>query len=310
MKRLLLVLLAACGGGGGDEPCELDGNFCEHLSSYRMLDDAIAYDINTPLFSDYTTKQRAIYLPPGGAMTWSDTDAFAMPVGAAVMKTFSYPGRPLETRLLVRTAAGWTGASYVHDGDDARLALAGAQLTVDWGRYSVPNKNQCKNCHAEHDDAVDLIGPKARHLNRGEQLQRFIADGLLVGAPPPETWPRAPVATDPSSGSLDARARAWLDINCAYCHNSRGGAARTSGLYLDLDATDVGVCKPPVAAGRGSGGRAYAIVPGDPDASFLVYRIESTEPDIRMPELGRNLVDAEGVALIREWIAAMPGSCN
>jgi len=308
VKRALVVVLAAC--GGGDETCELDGTFCEQLSSYRMLDEATPYEVNTPLFSDYAVKARAIYLPPGGTMTWSDTGAFAMPVGSAVIKTFSYPPRLLETRLLVKTATGWTGASYVHDGDDAKLALAGAQLDVSWGRYLVPNKNQCKNCHAEHDDAIDLIGPKARHLNKGDQLQRFIDDGILVGAPAPDAWPRAPVAMDPASGSLDARARAWLDINCAYCHNANGGAARTSGLYLDLDQPDPGICKPPVAAGRGSGGRAYAIVPGKPDASFLVYRLESTEPEIKMPELGRNLVDAEGVALIREWIAAMPGGCS
>lgn len=313
MRRAALVLaLAACGdnAGGAEAPCELDGTFCERLSSYPVLADAISYEINTPLFSDYTVKERAIYLPPGTQMTWSDTDAFALPVGAAVIKTFSYPPRRLETRLLVKTATGWTGASYVHDGDDAKLALAGAQLEVEWGRYQVPNKNQCKSCHAEHDDQIDLIGPKARHLNRGDQLQRFIDAGLLAGAPPADTWPRAPVATDPATGSLDARARAWLDINCAFCHNARGGTARTSGLYLDLDQPAPGVCKPPVAAGRGSGGRAYAVVPGAPDASFLVYRIESTEPDIKMPELGRNLVDAEGVALIREWITAMPGSCD
>jgi uncharacterized repeat protein (TIGR03806 family) len=264
VKRALLVLLAAC--GGGDEVCELDGKFCDSLASYAMLAEAVPYEINTPLFSDYATKQRAIYLPPGTAMTWSDTGAFAMPVGAAVIKTFSYPPRMLETRLLVKTASGWTGASYVHDGDDAKLALAGAQLDVSWGRYIVPNKNQCKNCHAEHDDVIDLIGPKARHVNRGDQLQQWIDGGRLVGAPPPESWPRAPAALDPASGTLDARARAWLDINCAYCHNSAGGAARTSGLYLDLASTDIGVCKPPVAAGRGSGGRAYAIVPGQPDA--------------------------------------------
>ena len=29
-----------------------------------------------------------------------------------------------------------------------------------------------------------------------------------------------------------------------------------------------------------------------------------------MPELGRNLVDDEGVQLIRDWITAMPGTCN
>jgi uncharacterized repeat protein (TIGR03806 family) len=310
VKHALLLLLVACGGGSSSEVCELDGKFCDKLSSYPMLADAISYRVNTPLFSDYTTKERAIYLPPGTAIQWSDRDAFVMPVGAAVIKHFGYPDQPLETRLLVKTATGWTGASYVADGDDAKLALAGAQIDVEWGRYSVPNKNQCKNCHAEHDDAIDLLGPKARHLNDGEQLERFVEEGLLVGAPEPGTWPRAPVAMDPSTGTLEARARAWLDINCAYCHNSNGGAARTSGLYLDLDQIDPGRCKPPVAAGRGSGGRAYAIVPGKPDESFLVYRLESTEPEIKMPELGRNLVDKEGVALIREWITAMPGSCQ
>ena len=310
MKRALFVL-AAC-GGTGDEPCALDGNFCDKLSRYT-LDGAIPYDVNTPLFSDYTIKERSIYLPPGTAMTWHDRDAFELPVGAAVIKTFSYPSQPLETRLLVRTAAGWTGAAYVHEGDDARLALAGAVIPTPTTRYVVPNKNQCRNCHAEYDDAIDLVGVKARHMNRDGQLEDLVDAGLVVGAPPRESWPRAPIASDPTTGSLDARARAWLDINCAYCHNSRGGAARTSGLYLELEQTDlsaIGVCKPPVAAGNGSGGRAYAIVPGNPDASFLVYRLQSTEPDIKMPELGRNLVDAEGVALIREWIAAMPGSCN
>ncbi len=330
-RALALLALAACGGGSSDDTCDLaSGDFCEHLSAYD-LSAAIPYDVNTPLFSDYAVKERALLLPPGTAMTWNDRDAFGLPVGAVVIKTFSFPldrrdrslgVRKVETRLLVHTDTGWTGASYVYDGDDAKLALAGKFVDLRWihddgtertDHYAVPNKNQCKNCHAEHADTIDVIGPKARHLNRGDQLQQLVDAGLVVGAPPRDTWPKAPVAMDPSTGTLDARARAWLDINCSFCHNARGGAARTSGLYLDLEQTDLtamGVCKPPVAAGRGSGGRAYAIVPGDPDASFLVYRLESTEADIKMPELGRNLVDAEGVALIREWIAAMPGSCN
>jgi hypothetical protein len=119
------------------------------------------------------------------------------------------------------------------------------------------------------------------------------------------------VATDPSTGSLDARARGWLDINCSFCHNPTG-MARTSGLFLDIGQTEpakLGVCKPPVATGRGSGGRAYDIIPGAPDASIMMYRVESTEPEIKMPELGRNLVYDEGAALIREWITAMPGGC-
>jgi hypothetical protein len=63
--------------------------------------------------------------------------------------------------------------------------------------------------------------------------------------------------------------------------------------------------KPPVAAGRGSGGKSFSIVPGSPDDSILLYRMESTEPGIMMPELGRTLVDEEGVALIRQWIEEM-----
>jgi len=51
-------------------------------------------------------------------------------------------------------------------------------------------------------------------------------------------------------------------------------------------------------------------VPGDPDASILVYRMETGDPAAAMPELGRALVHEEGVALIREWIAAMRGECR
>ena len=30
---------------------------------------------------------------------------------------------------------------------------------------------------------------------------------------------------NPITGNLDKRARAWLDINCAHCHNSNGTAS-------------------------------------------------------------------------------------
>jgi len=50
--------------------------------------------------------------------------------------------------------------------------------------------------------------------------------------------------------------------------------------------------------------------PGDPDASILVYRMETSDPGEAMPELGRGVVHEEGVALVREWIAAMRGGCR
>ena len=63
--------------------------------------------------------------------------------------------------------------------------------------------------------------------------------------------------------------------------------------------------KPPVAAGRGSGDLDYTIVPGQPDKSIMVYRMESTDPGIMMPELGRKLVHNEGVELVKKWIKEM-----
>ncbi len=320
MKRALLVCLAAC--GGDSETCDVDGAMCEHLSSWQLFDDVatqtpadgvIAYDLNTPLFSDYTTKNRFVRVPAGTPATWSETEAFDLPVGTVLVKTFSYDAH-IETRLLVHGSAGWHGAAYVYDDDghDATLAVAGAQPAPSMNpAYAVPNQNQCKNCHAEHDDTITPLGPKARHV-QPDRVQAMVDAGALVGAPPREQWPAPVAAFDAASGSLDDRARTWLDINCGFCHNPSGNA-RTSGLYLDRAQTDpakFGVCKAPVATGRGSGGRQYDIVPGRPDQSIITYRIESTEPEIRMPELGRNLVHAEGVALIRDWIAAMPGVCG
>ena len=110
--------------------------------------------------------------------------------------------------------------------------------------------------------------------------------------------------------SLDARARAYLDINCSHCHNP-SGPADTSGLNLEPDAAGpaLGTCKAPIAAGGGSGGRPYGIVPGKPEESITVFRMETTDPGKMMPELGRAVSHEEGVALITAWIAQMQGEC-
>ena len=130
----------------------------------------------------------------------------------------------------------------------------------------------------------------------------------LKGLPKPQERPIFPTSDDPSTGSLDQRARAWLHVNCGHCH-SPVGSARTSGLdlrYHQHDPAKFGVFKSPVAAGHGSGGRDYDIVPGEPSKSILLYRLESNDPSIRMPSVARNMVPVEAAALIRDWIAAMP----
>ena len=252
-----------------------------------------------------------------------------------IAKTFAYPrdvrdpskGRRLiETRILKREPDGWVGLPYVWNDaqTEATLDVAGDTVDVSWihtdgqprtNNYIIPNANQCKGCH-KAGETVTPIGPKARHLNRDfayregteNQLAHWSRLGALAGAPPPDGRPGWPPGTIPKSGTLDARARAWLEINCAHCHNP-DGPARNSGLDLLGRRSTT---RPPSASTSRRWPRASAraaamfdIVPGQPDKSILVYRIASTHPGIMMPELGKRLVHEEGVALVREWIAAM-----
>ena len=235
----------------------------------------------------------------------------------------------VETRLLVRYQDGWRAFPYVWNStqDEAWLEVAGdiknmqlvAGDAVEKFLYVVPDANQCEGCHAPNhtDRQLRPIGPKARHLNRDyevggvlrNQLDYWTEQGMLTGVhgdiPGGVRW------SDSRGASLDARARAYLDINCAHCHNS-SGAADTSGLHLDVGAPvdrNFGICKSPTAVGRGSGDRLYDIHPGRPDESILLYRMEHSDPAIAMPELGRSVVHVEGVALISEWISSLEGDC-
>jgi hypothetical protein len=150
------------------------------------------------------------------------------------------------------------------------------------------------------------IGPKAANFVVDPGASRETVARLFEN--PEALRPIMPAWDDPKSGSVDARARAYLDVNCAHCHNP-GGSASNSGLFLGFEERDpvtYGVGKRPVAAGRGSGGRAFAIAPGKPDESYLLYRMRSVEAGIAMPEVGRSLDHAEATRLIAEWIAQMP----
>ncbi|MEZ0242154.1 MAG: SO2930 family diheme c-type cytochrome [Sphingomonas sp.] len=324
---LLLFLVVAAGKpatGVNDAAITADG-YPAHLSDYGFFTDLKArtpaarvepYGLNTPLFSDYAEKQRYLYVPAGMKAAYNAETAFDFPVGTALIKTFGYQQdgkfRPLETRLLLRRASGWVAIPYVWnaEGTDADLKRAGTRIAVSFAdpsgearsiSYAVPNQNQCKDCHARA-GSIAPIGPSARQLNDGRQLQRLASAGLLDRAP--ADAPRL-VRWDDPNAPLNDRARAYLEINCAHCHNPQG-AASNSGLYLDARQPNFGILKRPVAAGRGAGDREFDIVPGHADASILIFRMESIDPGIAMPELGRATVHKEGVGMLRLWIDGMP----
>jgi len=307
--------------------------FFDDLAAQKPAQGVMPFQLNTPLFSDGALKRRFVYMPAGKAATYDATEAFDFPVGTALIKTFSFPPdyrqpdnnvRLVETRVLLKQESGWQASAYLWNEaqTDATLKIAGAKVdikTIDKAgapldfTYSVPNKNQCKGCHAVNGELVPL-GPKARNLNGDidygagpeNQLVHWAGAGMLSGAQAVDDAPRVPDWRDVTA-PVEARARAWLDANCAHCHR-REGPASNSGLFLtygEIEPVALGVGKRPVAAGKGTGGREFDIAPGDPDGSILLYRAESTEPGVMMPELGRHLADPEAVALLREWISGM-----
>ncbi len=332
---ILCLLFAACNKGNGVQ-LPKDKKGFKMLSEYKLFqgnmsdlqpnESVIPYDLNTPLFSDYALKARFIWMPEGQSASVNEDGTLDFPDETILVKNFYYEtdGKKniVETRLLIKSSSKWNAYAYVWNKEqtEAQLEVAGATIPTTFVHngekitfnYSVPNKNQCKSCHNVDNDLVP-IGPKLSNLNKvyqyleGDQNQlEHWSEKSILSYTKNEKTPVFPAWDNPVY-SLEQRAKAYLDINCGHCHSPKG-PANTSGLFLQLantNETHWGICKTPVAAGRGSGGRAYDIHPGKPDASILLFRMESDDPGIMMPEIGRKLVQQEAVDLIKAWIQEM-----
>ncbi len=295
----------------------------------------LPYDLNTPLFSDYATKHRFVWMPPGTSAQYRQDQVLDFPIGTVLVKSFGFPAdhekedrgkeKLIETRLLVHGKSGWVGLAYVWNEkqteatlelvpDPVALRYTDAAGTQHAFTYYIPNANECKQCH-ENARVMLPIGPKARNLNKdyvyadgvANQLARWTQAGYLQGAPSPQLAPKAAQWDAPQSGTLDDRARAYLDNNCAHCHQP-GATAGYTGFDLRLTTQGLaalGVCRSPNSAGR-VGTLIYDLVPGKPEESILVARMESTRPKEMMPQIGRSVVHEEGLALVREWVRSLP----
>ena len=314
---------------------------CLTLSEYRLfigngatqdpLPGVYPYDVIAPLFADEAAKHRFIQLPANGEKArYSDRDAWALPVGSVVVKTFAYlrdvrdPAqgeRLIETRLLIRAQSEIVPITYVWNAaqTEAVREVAGSDVNVEWidetGRsrtaeYRVPTTNDCKRCHGL--DEVRLLGVRTRQLDRlssalgnENQIDALGARGFFE-SPPPSGDRDHLVDPDDPSAPVDARGRSYLDANCGHCHN-KGAAADWSGLELDWGDRPpgvLGVCKSPSSAGD-TGGHRYDVVPGKPEESVLLYRMRLTNSAYRMPE-GSRTPDARGIEVIAGWITALP----
>lgn len=307
------------------------GFFKDTLKALDPLPGVVRYELHTPLFTDYSVKDRFVVLPRDSTMHYTAHGPLQFPDSTIIIKNFAYTNEQhqkvmIETRLLVKDPADheWKVMNYLWNKEqtDAVKHITGARVPIRFLNeqkvpvstvYQVPNTNDCKRCHTQEGELMP-IGPKARNLNFApvflgrNQLTDWASRGMLAGLPDLKTVDQLPAWDDAQHYTLEQRARAYLDINCAHCH-TRTGDAYNTGLFLEYEQADphaLGVRKSPVSAGGGAGGLNYDILPGDAAHSILAYRMNSAEPGTAMPELARTVIHKEGVKLIMDWINAMP----
>jgi hypothetical protein len=287
----------------------------------------LAFSPQYPLWTDGASKRRWLSLPPNTYIDASRPNAWEFPVGTRLWKEFSV-GRAVETRYVERLADGqWRYAAYIWNeaGTDAMLAPADGVrgLPVEGapnGRYTVPGEFDCRACH--EGAAVPVLGFSALQLSSDRDplapnadafstidLRQLVARGLVRNLPPALT--DAPPRITASSATERA-ALGYLHGNCGHCHNADGSPVPVDvrlaqDVSLGSEGTEQVLRSLLNASSRfrapGLAHDARVIAPGRPDASTLLWRMRSTNPQTQMPPLGVRALDHKALALLERWIA-------
>jgi uncharacterized repeat protein (TIGR03806 family) len=292
----------------------------------------LAYSVNSPLWSDGATKRRWLALPEGQAIGFSDSGAWTFPEGTVFVKHFDMAldersperRRRLETRVLVAGADGtYYGATYKWNAaeTDAELLLEAETEALDITQpdgstrrqeYFYPGPTDCLTCHDAR--AGSVLGVRAAQLN-GDVL--YAATGLQANQL--WTWSElglfdrrlsqsevhalpALAALGDASRSVEDRVRSYWDSNCSMCHGTIPGMRATWDARYQTPLAEQGVLLGPSVADEG----AFVVVPGDVEASLLAVRDRSTDPNLRMPPIGRTRADADYITLLERWIRSLP----
>jgi uncharacterized repeat protein (TIGR03806 family) len=325
------ILEFAESGGGGSVPNLLSatGLFTD-LNGLIPASGLIEYDLNQAFWSDGALKRRWLRIPANERIQFSATGAWDFPVGTIFVKHFELEltegnpssARRLETRVLVRGSNQWFGFTYRWNTQetDADL-LAGREselITVQvpgvgprQQQYDYPSRTDCLQCHTNA--AGSALGVRTQQLNRDfafplasdNQLRTYNHVGLFstdIGA---ATQYRNYAALDDLSASITARARAYLDVNCAQCHQPGGGTGVAMDLRFDTAANAMGAIG--VAPQTGDLGIANARIvdAGSKETSVLWQRMQRLDGN-RMPPIASHRTDDAGVAVVGDWIDTLP----
>lgn len=285
------------------------GVFTETLADLTPADGVQLFELNSVLFTDYASKQRLIRLPNGQSMRYNNSELLPIfPDNTLLAKTFYYnldetnpnsSKQIIETRISIKVNGLWSLGTYIWNQaqTEATYDQAGASLPVSYIDsngvprnidYVIPTQLDCITCHSNA-TIVTPIGPKLRNWNFvpsytvQNQLEYFESIGILEGV----DIANISVLPDWTDTTLDifSRGRAYIDINCAHCHQP-GGPVINFGIDFRLETPfdDTGIY-----AKRGQ----------------IEDRIQSTVPTYMMPQLGRSVVHEEAVAMLLEYLDAL-----
>lgn len=279
------------------------------------ISDLIPYDLIVPFWSDGAEKTRWIAVPRGRIRS-APAGEWSFPEGTVFVKHFALGVTRLETRILLRGPNGAVrGFSYRWraDASDADLIREGRVETLrrpinGLTRWAFPGPTDCRQCHTPASGGI--LGVKPRQIDRemrypsgivDDQLRTWSHLGLID--PPPKGGARLARADD-RTAPLEARARSYLDANCAHCHRPGGAAADFDARFV-TPLAEQGLIGAPARINLGIDS-AKQVAPNDPWRSMVLARLATLEPT-KMPPLAHERLDPEGLALLREWIASLPG---
>jgi len=318
----------ATGDAGTSFPSTLSetGLFTD-VSDLSPAPGLLPYEPNVPFWSDYAVKRRWMIIPDGtSTITWSCDGSWTFPSGTVWVKHFDMEmtrGNPatkkrLETRLIVKNNTGVYGVSYRWNDTQTEATLVddgGADLDLsitDNGtprtqRWHIPSRAECLICHTQQ--AGYALSFNTRQLNRsntingftGNQLDLFDDSGIFSNAiERPNVLPRH-LRSDETTYPVEARVRAYLDVNCAYCHKSGGTAPTAWDGRASLTLDQTGLING-IPTSNGDNAANKLVVPSDLAHSIVYNRVAVANGFTRMPPIASNETDPASIALLTEWI--------
>ncbi len=292
----------------------------------KLQPGALPYSVNVPLWSDHAVKERFIVLPPGAKIGFEERSSWQFPVGTVLVKHFfldldrqnATDRRRLETRLFVHSPEGWNGCTYLWNDaqtdadllDEAttrtyRVKTASGVVEQPW---YFPSRADCRACHTKATDFV--LGPNTRQLNRSQevegtkanQIETFAKLGVFDQPPvkPVEELERYP-DWQSETGATDRLVRAYLDVNCSFCHSPAGIAGKRPDLRFHTPVREMALVGRRPGQGRVGPEGSLLVTPGVPQQSELFYRM-STRGSRQMPPLATNVPDDTALERLAEWI--------